>query len=175
MCYHSSEQYIQHMKSELFKDTNTSVRILSSTTAFECKQLARDVANYNRDIWIPQAKELCKPGISAKFEQNSNLSTMLLNTGDLKLIESSKDQDWGTGIPIHDDRCLLQEHWAHQGILGEILEEIRTSLKNRLTQQTVETSAMEQRTAPDPENQAAGDVETTEISPIKSDTAQMEH
>ena len=34
---------------------------------------------------------------------------------------------------------------------------------------------MEQRTAPDLENQAAGDVETTEISPTESDTAQMEH
>ena len=178
VCYHSSEQYTQHMKSELFKDTNTSLKILSSTTAFECKQLARDVANYNRDIWIPRAKNLCKPGISAKFEQNSNLSNVLLNTGDLKLIESSKDRDWGTGIPIHDDRCLLQEHWAHQGILGEILEEIRTSLKNRLKTnrpQTVETTAMEQRTASDPEIKAAGDVETTETSPTEADTAQMEH
>ena len=100
---------------------------------------------------------------------------MLLNTGDLKLIESSKDRNWGTGIPIHDDRCLLQEHWAHQGILGEILEEIRTSLKNKLTPRSVETNGMEQRTAPDPENQAAGEVETTGISPIEPNTAQMEH
>ena len=174
VCYHSSEQYIQHMKSELFKDTNTSVQILSSTTAFECKQLARDIANYNRDIWIPRAKELCKPGISAKFEQNSNLTNVLLNTGDLKLIESSKDRDWGTCIPIHDDRCLLQEHWAHQGILGEILEEIRTYLQNKVTPRSVETNGMEP-TASDPENQAAGEVETTGNLPTEPNTAEMEH
>ena len=53
---------------------------------------------------------------------------MLLNTGSLKLVESSKDKDWGTGIPMTDDRCLKPDQWANQGILGKILEEVRNHL-----------------------------------------------
>ena len=127
--YHSSEQYIQHMKSELFKDMTTSTAILASSSAFECKQLSRDIINYNRDTWLDRAKELSTPGIRAKFEQNPTLGHMLLNTGALKLVESRKDKDWGTGIPIVDDRCLKPDQWANQGILGIILEEVRNHLQ----------------------------------------------
>ena len=137
--YHRSEQYIQHMKSQLFKDSQTINSILASTTAYQCKQLSRDIVNYNRDTWLTRAKELCTPGIRAKFEQNRNLCQILINTGNLKLIESSKDPDWGTGVPINDDRCLLQEHWANQGFLGEILESVRSYLINKTAAQNVET------------------------------------
>ena len=54
---------------------------------------------------------------------------MLINTGALKLVESSKDKDWGTGIPIVDDRCLKPDQWANQRILGLILEEVRNHLQ----------------------------------------------
>ena len=154
--YHSSEQYIQHMKSELFKDTTTSTAILASSSAFECKQLSRDITNYNRDTWLDRAKELSTPGIRAKFEQNPILGRMLLNTGSLKLVESSKDKDWGTGIPITDDRCLKPDQWANQGILGKILEEVRNHLHHldrsgAADAGTVETSMnTDENTTPQP-------------------------
>ena len=44
----------------------------------------------------------------------------------------------GTGIPLHMDNCLDKSHWASQGILGEILQELRTKLKNSPTVQPTE-------------------------------------
>ena len=146
--FHSSEQYIQYVKAQLFKDNQTSTAILASETAFESKQLARDIVGYNRDEWLAKASELSKPGIMEKFRQNPVLCTILANTGNSKLVESSKDRDWGTGIPLNDDRCLLPDCWANQqqGILGILLEEIRSEL-NVANPRPVET-LMEIPTAP---------------------------
>ena len=48
---------------------------------------------------------------------------ILLNTGNKRLIESSFDRLWGSGIPLHND------NWSSGvtsiGILGEMLMEIR--------------------------------------------------
>ena len=117
--FHSSEQYIQYVKAQLFKDNQASTSILASETALESKQLARDIVGYNRDEWLAEAIQLSKPGIMEKFRQNPVLSTILTNTGNSKLVESSKDCDWGTGIPLNDDRCLLPDCLANQqqGIL----------------------------------------------------------
>ena len=35
------------------------------------------------------------------------------------------DYIWGTGIPINDPDPLCSDRWANQGILGEVLQELR--------------------------------------------------
>ena len=45
--YNSSEQMIQHLKSELFQDEVVSEKILKADTPLECKLLSRDIKNYN--------------------------------------------------------------------------------------------------------------------------------
>ena len=72
---------------------------------------------------------LCLPGLTAKFKQNPCLMTMLLNTGDKTIIESSYDKLWGTGRPLHEPDCLKPETWISQGILGELLMEVRQSVR----------------------------------------------
>ena len=49
----------------------------------------------------------------------------LLETGQKKLVECTYDSLWGNGIPLHQPSCLNQHLWKNQGILGEILQEIR--------------------------------------------------
>ena len=73
-------------------------------------------------------KEQCIDGIHAKFAQNPLLQKMLLKTGNRVIVECCKDAVWGNGVPLHDDKCLDQSLWVHQGIMGEILEEIRSNL-----------------------------------------------
>ena len=123
--YHSSEQFIQNAKANYFGDRETASRIMTCSNAFECKKESRNIAYGSMDplSWHSVAKEKCKPGIKAKFDQNRPLMNMLLNTGNKKLIESSFDRLWGSGIPLHDD------NWSSGvtsiGILGEMLMEIR--------------------------------------------------
>ena len=98
----------------------------------DSKTLSRNIVNYNKDAWNSVTKEACQPGISAKFEQNPLLLQFLLATYPLKLVESSSDRIWGTGIPLNDDKALDQTQWHNQGILGELLTEIRDRYKEKL-------------------------------------------
>ena len=131
--YHSSEQMIQHMKSELFNDAEATSKILSAETPLECTMLSKDIANYNRDTWYESAKDLCCGGIIKKFAQNLNLKMKLLSTGLKTIIESCYDRLWGMGIPLHDERWAQKDMWSDQGILGEMLETTQGYLSNQPT------------------------------------------
>ena len=117
------------MKSDFFDDATTSSETLKCESSIECKQLSKEITDYNHENWAPATKAICEWGIAAKFLQNANLSKELLNTGDKVLVECSYDELWGNGIPLGDEFCLDRERWTNQGILGEILMEVRTELK----------------------------------------------
>ena len=40
-------------------------------------------------------------------------------------MECASDRLWGTGLPLSDPDCLNRSKWISQGILGQILEDIR--------------------------------------------------
>ena len=128
--YHSAEQFIQRQKAILFKKENIVQQIEKCSTALECKQLSRNIVNFDQELWLSNAKSLCEPGIFAKFAQCEYLREKLLATENLTLVESSYDKHWGTGIPLKDDRCLVPNRWHTQGLLGIILQNIRTQLRN---------------------------------------------
>ena len=126
--YSSSEQLIQHQKAKLFDDTETAAKIMKAKSALECKKLSKEISNYSHDRWKSEAKTRCEEGTKAKFMQNSGIRSYLLNTGAKKLVECCNDKLWGTGTPLQDENCLIPSHWTPQGILGEILENIRSSI-----------------------------------------------
>ena len=128
--FHCSEQFIQYTKAMYFKEDDIANRILLAKTGLECKQLAREITSYSNKRWRSVAKELCAAGIDAKFRQNPTLQDLLLETRDLVIVECTYDTLWGTGIPLQDDKCLDHTLWHNQGILGEILEDIRSQLRN---------------------------------------------
>ena len=143
--YHSSEQYIQHQKCLLFGDKQTEQLILTTTSALECKVLSKDINKFDVTTWKENARASCTPGILAKFEQHPTLTKLLLSTGNKQIVECCKDKDWGTGIPLFDQNALKQEHWHLQGLLGEILETVRTILtqsQHSSTSQNAEATAM---------------------------------
>ena len=102
--------------------------IMLAKTPLECQNLSRDVSNYNHEEWKGHAKTKCKPGLEAKFKSNETLLNLLKSTGDKMLVDSCRDQLWGTGIPLRDKDCLIRDKWSGQGILGEILMELRSDL-----------------------------------------------
>ena len=82
--------------------------------------------NYDHDKWVQNAKRLCEEGIKGKFLQNASLRDLLLSTKNKTLAECCSDKLWGTGVPLYDDKCLDHSVWNSQGILGEILELVRS-------------------------------------------------
>ena len=138
--YHSGEQLIQHQKALHCNDIDAADRILATKTAIACKQLSYTIQNYDHASWIDVAQDRCQDGLKAKFVQNPNLLCILLSTGNKLLVESSKDNIWGTGIPLFRWDCLQCKYWSGNGLLGELLMEIRDSCK--------ETASMDVQISP---------------------------
>ena len=126
--YHSSEQYIQQQKCVLFDDHNTERLIMSSESALDCKILSKDIKDYDHEKWKQNAKASCTAGVLAKFEQNPTLRKLLLSTGNKNLVECCHDKLWGTGVPLHNTDALVRSKWHSPGLLGEILESVRSIL-----------------------------------------------
>ena len=85
----------------------------------------------NISNWNKAAKDLCYPGILAKFQQNSGLAAFLKNTGDKTILECCYDETWGNGVPLSNPLCIVcidPKNYKKQGILEEILEDVRAVL-----------------------------------------------
>ena len=130
--YHTAEQYIQHKKALHFNDYKTAQQILATNDPFEAKTLSRNIERYDKDAWKLVVKEICYPGIRAKFEQNILLKRFLKSTSPTQLGESSYDKLWGTGLPLHDKNATNTSYWSNIGLLGEILMDLRD---NNLTKE----------------------------------------
>ena len=126
--YHSTEQLIQHKKSQLFENRTTEMAILASISALGCKNEARNIRNYDQKQWEESAKTLCYDGIKEKFVQNLWLKKVLLSTNEDTLAEATYDKFWGTLIPFHRRDCTDREKWHGVGIMGEMLMAIREEL-----------------------------------------------
>ena len=131
--YNSSEQFIQTKKAEYFDDDIARERILAAEDAQDCKEIARDINNFDKKEWSSVAEQLCEPGISQKFLQNRKIMTSLLETGNKTLVESSFDDIWGTGIHIASKDALTRDKWRGVGLLGKILMGIRDKQRETVT------------------------------------------
>ena len=123
--YQNSEQYIQSEKARYFKDERTASNILRATSGFECKRLSREIKNYKHDEWKHVAREVCQPGITAKYEQNPQLMDLLFSIGEKLIVEATRDPVWGTGVQLTNPNVLDHNKWHGNGILSDILMEIR--------------------------------------------------
>ena len=127
--YHCSEQFIQSQKAKLFKDKGALKRIEQSTTGYQCKMEGQNISKTNQEEWSRKAKNLCLPGIRQKFVENAIPRDLLLKkTKGKRIVECCKDTVWGCGMAIHNDKCLDTLLWTNQGIMGEILEVVRSEL-----------------------------------------------
>ena len=109
--YKNSEQYIQHQKCRVFNDRMSEDLVLKAEIALECKNIARDITNFDREKWKQVAKATCLLGVLAKFEQNPHITTLLTSTGTMQIVECCRDKEWGTGVPLHDTSCLNPMSW----------------------------------------------------------------
>ena len=73
------------------------------------------------------------PGLLSKFEQNPGLAAFLKSTGRKTLLECCWDDVWGNGKPLMDPECIDGSKFDNQGILGAMLEEIRSILLSKPT------------------------------------------
>ena len=127
--YISSEQLIQANKAKFFGDLETYNQILCCSTSLECKNPSKLIRNVDESKWEEEAGNICFPGICAKFYQNPvAMDTLLYKTGNKKIVECASDRLWGNGMPLGNPACLDSTKWISQGILGQMLECIRSEV-----------------------------------------------
>ena len=130
--YISSEQYIQATKAQYFNDLETYQKIMGCKTSFDCKQLAWTIKDVNIERWDAVARSLCEIGIREKFVQNPQLMHLLIEkTANKTIVECANDRLWGNGKALAEESCLNRDVWITQGILGQILENIRAEFTGK--------------------------------------------
>ena len=129
--YANVEQYIMAQKAKTFHDAKRYSKILSLTDPKAIKDEGRDVKPFDEDVWNKIAYDICLKANRAKFSQNPKLKQLLLDTKDRLLAEASPyDEIWGIGLKRDDALKVGMYHWRGKNLLGKILMEIRTELKN---------------------------------------------
>ncbi len=130
IAYDTVERYMHYKKALLFNDDKIAKNIINSNTPQEAKMLGRKVKNFDNLIWDEKKVDIVKTGIRLKFEQNGLISQMLLSTGEKYLVEAaSNDRIWGIGYS--SEKAIKNIGSWGENLLGNILMEIRTELKNK--------------------------------------------
>ena len=103
---------------------------MASDSAVECKQLARNIKNYDGTKWNEVAERECFDGILEKLTQNPSLNKVLQDAGHKTIAESCYDRIWGTGVPLHSPDALNTDQWIGENMMGRILAIVRETLHN---------------------------------------------
>ena len=129
--YVTAEQYMMNQKALLFGDVETSRQILRATDPREQKELGRKVSGFNKEKWDKACVGIVYKGNYAKFSQNEDLKTELLNTGNRILVEASPvDFIWGIGMHEDDNGVDNPANWKGTNLLGWSIMLVRNELMN---------------------------------------------
>lgn len=137
--YSCAEQYMMAEKARLFEDEETLEMIMDTEDPRTQKKLGRVVQGFDKDIWEedeengrPRCWNIVFKGNMAKFGQNEHLLAQLLETDGTTLVEASPvDCIWGVGLRESNPLIQNRENWRGKNWLGEVLTEVRETLKTR--------------------------------------------
>jgi N-glycosidase YbiA len=121
--WRTSEHYFQAMKFAGHPEHVSALRLMPSP--MQVAKAGRSRARPLREDWESVKDDVMRLALYAKFTQNPEIQTVLLETGDEELIENTtKDHYWGIGS-------------SGTGLnrLGTLLMELRTRLRTELEAQ----------------------------------------
>lgn len=128
--YNCVEQYMMYMKAITFYDQDSAAKIMKSINPGEQKRLGKNVANFTDIKWDSVKEQIVYDGCLAKYIQNQDIHDLLLETGDMILVEASPyDKIWGIGLSESDSRATDESQWQGQNLLGIALMKVRKTLK----------------------------------------------
>ena len=73
-------------------------------------------------------KKIMKKAAKEKF-RTPRLKKKLLNTGDKKIVEATRNKTWACGLSFNDKSILDSNYYTGENLMGEILCEIREELR----------------------------------------------
>ena len=128
--FNCSEQYYVYNKAKMFNDDILADEILSLTEALKQKKAGRRIENFNQEKWLKDARFIVYKSNLSKFQQNTKLKTLLLETESNTIVEDSpRDNIWGSGISEGFSGYNIRTKWTGRNWLGEALIQVREELK----------------------------------------------
>jgi ribA/ribD-fused uncharacterized protein len=123
-----AEQYMMWQKATLFNDADTAEKILRAAHPKEQKELGRQVIGYKDDVWIQERETVVYRGNYAKFTQNPEMLSRLLDVRGTFVEASPYDKIWGIGRGMDDPLALIESKWLGLNLLGKTLTRLRDDL-----------------------------------------------
>ena len=132
--FFNSEQFMMYHKVLMFWRDDLAEQIMNLKSPAACKKIAgQRFPEFIPKLWDDTCYAIVKRGVRAKFIQNPDILKTLLGTGNALLAECSpRDTKWGIGVDIQDPAVNDISRWNGQNLLGRILMEVRTELRQEL-------------------------------------------
>jgi ribA/ribD-fused uncharacterized protein len=124
------EHYFQWAKAKQFGDGGIADKILKTPSPKAVKALGKKVKDFVKEEWDKTKDGVMRTAVKAKFVQHPDLKTKLLETGTRPIGEASaRDKYWGIGTSADTAKANDPAKWPGKNVLGKILQELRTELK----------------------------------------------
>lgn len=122
--YQSTEHYYQYRKCLANNDKLTAEKALNASTP-EAAMLIGKQVQAKRE-WIESTGiKLMEKATTAKFSQNQSLMDHLKKTEKKTIVESTRNNFWGSGISFTNRDALNADKYAGKNQMGKILMDIR--------------------------------------------------
>ncbi|MBZ5488168.1 NADAR family protein [Halomonas aquamarina] len=129
--YLTAEHFMMAEKARLFNDSETHEKIIHASNPGKAKALGREIRSFDESVWIEHRFDIVVKANYLKFDQNHDLKTFLLNTGDRVLVEASPvDNIWGVGLAVDHPDIENPNRWSGLNLLGFALMEVRDILRH---------------------------------------------
>ncbi|EMD1715581.1 NADAR family protein [Providencia stuartii] len=125
----SAEHFMMAEKARLFDDNESFEKIIHAPNPGAAKAFGREVRGFQQSIWDEHRFNIVVAANLAKFSQNEELKTFLLNTNERILVEASPvDKIWGIGLAEDSENIENLLTWKGLNLLGFALMEVRKQL-----------------------------------------------
>ena len=129
--YNCAEQYIQSEKAKHCDDDMSRHRIMNMKDPREMKRQGSKLKNFIPQKWEQtKAKEVAYQAVKNKFMQNPHLMDKLKRSGNITIVEASKEIPWGCGLGLRNPGALISSSWTNgPGLMSEVLMRVRSEIK----------------------------------------------
>ena len=133
--FHTSEQLFMYLKAKYFEDEEMAQMIATrGQDPKDAKRFGRKVKGFDIDEWADAREQMMHIAVQRKF-MDDDLVKELLETGDKVLVEGSPyDKIWGVGLKYDCEEILNEENWDGLNLLGEVLMQVRSEIRNVIAQ-----------------------------------------
>lgn len=129
--YNNVEQYLAYEKANMAGDARLMDKALHTENPADCKVILNSLREPQLvNKWNEAAYDLAKRSLIAKFQQNRDLATFLLETYPKRLGEASANKIWGIGLSIYSPDRLSCDKWRGQNILGRAMQAVREIIRD---------------------------------------------